>query len=365
MAILLESYIQRCSGDTDVMMEDMRTIYSKLNDDLSKQIYLCRFNYSISEDDRHIDKLVDISVRTSNLWRKLRADSELINGEKLVLFGNGIWGDTIFNEFRHLNWECIIDNSPTAEEKNGIPIVQADAFFTHYEKVRIVISSYKNRREMVEQCIKAGVREADIIDVSSVIYELTEGRIYFDNTVPMRLNDGVFVDGGCFDGSDTKRFLEHHQGTALCFEPDERNIDRIREKLSDCEKGRYRIIPKGLWSESGRLSFLSDGNVGSHVDITAQGAEKVEVGTIDAEVGKSKVSMIKMDIEGAELEALKGAQNIIRKDRPVLAISVYHKPEDIVEIPKYILSLHDGYRLFMRHYSFSWYDTVLYAVPEE
>lgn len=70
-----------------------------------------------------------------------------------------------------------------------------------------------------------------------------------------------------------------------------------------------------------------------------------------------------MDIEGAELKALEGATECISKYSPQLAISVYHKPEDIIEIPMFIKSLNPKYRFWLRHYSLSWFDTVLYAVP--
>ena len=77
---------------------------------------------------------------------------------------------------------------------------------------------------------------------------------------------------------------------------------------------------------------------------------------------KERVTFIKMDIEGAELEALKGARNIITKYRPKLAICLYHKPEDIITIPKYIKSLLPEYKLYVRHYSNNTGEFVLYAV---
>ena len=69
-----------------------------------------------------------------------------------------------------------------------------------------------------------------------------------------------------------------------------------------------------------------------------------------------------MDIEGTEMEALKGAEYIIKKYKPKLAISIYHKPEDIVEIPKYILNINPDYKLYLRHYSDNAGETVLYAI---
>ena len=75
------------------------------------------------------------------------------------------------------------------------------------------------------------------------------------------------------------------------------------------------------------------------------------------------VTFIKMDVEGAELEVIKGAKNIIMRQHPRLAVSIYHKIEDIWEIPTLILEYYSGYQLYLRHYSFSYYDTVLYAIP--
>jgi len=70
-----------------------------------------------------------------------------------------------------------------------------------------------------------------------------------------------------------------------------------------------------------------------------------------------------MDIEGAELEALKGAERIIREHKPKLAICAYHKPEDIYTLPEFIKGCRDDYRLYLRHYSpYNTFDTVLYAV---
>lgn len=88
----------------------------------------------------------------------------------------------------------------------------------------------------------------------------------------------------------------------------------------------------------------------------------IEVAAVDDVLWDKDVTFIKMDIEGAELEALKGAGLTIQRCKPKLAICVYHKPEDIWEIPNLILDYYPDYKLYLRHYSLHFGETVLYAV---
>ena len=69
-----------------------------------------------------------------------------------------------------------------------------------------------------------------------------------------------------------------------------------------------------------------------------------------------------MDIEGFEIKALTGASNLITKNKPKLAICIYHKFEDLWEIPFYIKRLNAEYKIYIRHHSFNLYETVCYAI---
>jgi hypothetical protein len=86
---------------------------------------------------------------------------------------------------------------------------------------------------------------------------------------------------------------------------------------------------------------------------------------LDTEMVDKKISFIKMDIEGSELAALQGAMNIIKNQRPVLAISVYHKFFDIIEIPRFLSSLGIDCEYYLRHYTLNASETVFYAVPRK
>lgn len=97
---------------------------------------------------------------------------------------------------------------------------------------------------------------------------------------------------------------------------------------------------------------------------TLPGAIRVETLAIDDMVSNEKLDRmdyIKMDIEGSELESLRGAENTIRRFRPKLAISVYHKPDDVWLVQQYIDSLGLGYRFALRHFTIHAEETILFA----
>ena len=103
--------------------------------------------------------------------------------------------------------------------------------------------------------------------------------------------------------------------------------------------------------------------VGSMITETTTGTVTIETAAIDEIVKDDKVTFLKLDVEGAEMKALQGAKNTILKNKPRLAVCIYHKPEDIIEIPAYLLSLNPDYHFYIRHYKLSYNETVLYAIP--
>jgi len=181
--------------------------------------------------------------------------------------------------------------------------------------------------------------------------------------------DVVIDAGGCY--GDTALYFAHEvgeNGKVYSFEflPEnlvvfEQNMS-LNPELSD----RINLVKMPLWSKSGEQLFVEGSGPGTRVVPNAShlGATRVETIMIDDLVSSEKldhVDFIKMDIEGAELESLRGAENTIRQFRPKLAISVYHKFNDLWEIPQYIDSLGLGYRFALRHFTIHAEETVLFA----
>lgn len=123
----------------------------------------------------------------------------------------------------------------------------------------------------------------------------------------------------------------------------------------------YTLVEKAMYDREETLRFKSDRTDSCVCD---DGDVMVTTGRIDDYLGEQRIGIIKMDIEGCEYNALLGARETIMRDAPVLAISVYHKLEDIIELPLLIGSMYPSYRYFLRHYAFSRTDTILYAIPE-
>lgn len=185
---------------------------------------------------------------------------------------------------------------------------------------------------------------------------------YFDPV--MDLNDKeVFVDCGAYTGDTAETFMRkvnNRYRHYFAFEPDPNNFKTASAFLK--EKPATTIIPKGLWSCDTKLCFKE--GYASCSTVTEEGEVAVEVTSIDHYFSDKELvpTIIKMDIEGSELEALKGAENIIRQYKPKLAICIYHKPQDLYEIPQFIKSCRSDYKLYIRHYTDTFAELVMYAI---
>lgn len=188
---------------------------------------------------------------------------------------------------------------------------------------------------------------------------------YFDEDIFLPKENETFVDCGAYDGDsllDFFAFLKKHNVSTykkcFAFEPDKDNFEKLKKNVSDYPNiAAYQL---GTYYCKDSLHFSDGNDTGS--SIQSSGGVIIDVDSIDNITNGEKVTYIKMDIEGAELDTLKGAQKTILKYRPKLAICVYHKPEDLLTIPSYILSLHKDYRLYLRNYMMPGRETVLYAI---
>jgi len=190
-----------------------------------------------------------------------------------------------------------------------------------------------------------------------------------DRVIEAAEGDTVIDGGGCY--GETALYFAFKTGSAgqvISFEfmPENLSIFHLNMSLNPDLAQRVKLIEKPLWERSGEKLFIEGSGPGTRIrsDASDPNARQIETISIDDLVSKNgldKLDFIKMDIEGAELKALMGAEKSIRKYRPEMAISIYHKPEDFWTISQYIAGLGLGYRFALRHFTIHQEETVFFA----
>ena len=183
---------------------------------------------------------------------------------------------------------------------------------------------------------------------------------YFDNLILPNIKNITFVDGGGYVGDTCSQVVKNYPDYKKIYliEPIAENLRIAKRDLGYLEN--IEFIECGLSNKKERLLFNEEKSFSS---MYGKGTQKVDVDTLD-NIIKEKVDYIKLDIEGAEQDAIEGAKNTIQKYKPVLAICIYHKAEDWYEIPKKVLAIESGYKIYIRHYMEGIFETVMYFIPK-
>jgi FkbM family methyltransferase len=194
---------------------------------------------------------------------------------------------------------------------------------------------------------------------------------YFPSTAAgvdiFRFNNETIVDCGAYNGDSIKEFIKKAKKqikAIIAFEPDKRSFEQLESYVTKmCPKDiKVTLYNAGVYDRcAGSLCFNEDENAVTS-SLSDTGKKTIQVVAIDECPECVGATFIKMDVEGAELAALYGARETIKANKPKLAISIYHKAEDFWTIPYFIRQLNPDYKLYIRHHSYSWLETVLYAV---
>lgn len=185
---------------------------------------------------------------------------------------------------------------------------------------------------------------------------------YFHPSFYYNDND-VVIDGGAYIGDTVEAFNRNVKVKEIhCFEPDFENYQKIHSI-----NGINKVIPINLrlWSDDTELRFSSSKETVSYgCKISNEGDITIKVTSIDNYCIDNDVipTVIKLDVEGAERDSLLGSKNIISLYKPKLAISIYHKYDDIWEIVKLIKKIRPDYNFYLGHHTESWMETILYGV---
>lgn len=206
-------------------------------------------------------------------------------------------------------------------------------------------------------------RLLDFDSPAGLMAQVCEGAQYFPPDLIHLKSDEVFVEAGAYTGDTLADFVKRSDGrfdSIHCFELDAKNFKALRVTASSFQSAEKIILyPVGLWNEPMEITY----SVEKSQSTIGAGDAKGRVVRLDDAIDNARVTFLKMDIEGAEPKALKGACNTILAQKPKLAICVYHHLKDLWEIPLYIKSLVPEYRIYLRHHTKLEYETVCYALP--
>lgn len=196
-----------------------------------------------------------------------------------------------------------------------------------------------------------------------------QGMLYLDYMTRDAI--AVVIDGGVANGGVEREMLRHLPAVRrmVGFDPVPELYQRSPHREALESGGVFEFVPQGLWREPCQMKVHLNGD-GSYVtgvdrEPAAQTVDLTSIDTFVAQHVLETVDLIKLDVEGSELQALEGGMASIRRFRPVLAVCMYHDREDLFDIPLYLARELADYTFRIGHYSTTFIDTVLYAIPRE
>lgn len=343
------------------------------------------------------------------------------NNQKLGIYGTGLAGKTVFDSLEKMGVQVSFfldqDNQKIGKkfcdreiadiskiDKDASILIAANPSYGIHERLRkqgiaqwkyvdpeyLYLLSEGHTREKIKQTIKEN--EDKILQVYDMLEDEKSKQVlelilkhrldhelelisriydenqYFGNDLIGIIN-GNFVDCGAFDGDTMRRFLKQVDGEYhyYAFEAEKENYDRLATYCQENNIKNISLYNLAVYDKKTQLSFLRDEGEekvsGKALESEGKDDCYIQADSIDNVLGNKKVDVIVMDIEGAEIRALYGAQKCINNWQPRLAISAYHSIEHLWKIPLLIKEINADYRLFYRHHRWNMHDTVCYAIP--
>ena len=365
----------RGSGNMNEHFSEMADkVYAHLNDEISKKIFEARRSFASTGDIGYITGL-DSKYRNLNSDMQVFAE-KLQKGSHCLIYGAGVAGHFLAGRFKQFGVivDCFIDQDESkgpVDKDTGIKVITE-------KELKENKALYCDKTVIISYPVKPvadGVRKRLIedigIDEKNIcfgIFDLRNNQGQYFDYFEARENE-VFVDCGCFDGATCFNFAGWCGAKGFdhiySFEADQKNYAKSKEILAPL--GKCDLYPYGTADSSKKVYFAAEAFETSCIISREEaekrkfeGVEEIESVALDDVLEGKKITFIKMDIEGAEYEALLGARKLIMENRPRMAISVYHKFEDFVTLANLVLEMHPDYRIAFRHYGFDDLETVMY-----
>ncbi len=244
-------------------------------------------------------------------------------------------------------YDMVLPDMPVAGEEEYFT---AEFYNAHYDEI---VRTYELLADPESRSIYASVINYKLTGKISYLLDNYSERGELYEIMP-RDQIHVAVDGGAYNGDTAREMSEYlpYLSKIYALEPDRRSFKKL-SAYAEISPVTVDPINAALWSEDRRGSFIDSGNRNSSVSSTPSykhADTEIPLVSLDG-LEISSVDHIKLDVEGAELEALIGAEKTIERDKPVLLVSIYHRSRDVFSIPLYLAEKYKFYDLYLRRLS--------------
>lgn len=190
-------------------------------------------------------------------------------------------------------------------------------------------------------------------------------RHYFDLDIIPKCSDEVFVDLGSYVGDTVLDFISSYSSNCYrkiyCYEMTDTTFAKLKDNLSEYDNIIYK---NKAVSDSVGVKFINNSSEGLSANTLGDSGDlEIDVVSLDDDI-TDKITFLKMDIEGSEQAAIRGAKSHIKNDHPKMTLSVYHNNEDIWKVPRMIDGISSDYKFYLRSYGGNIFPTeiVLYCI---
>ena len=356
--------------------EVIRQIQSRLRDALSAILFEGWLQLLCGGDEKDLGRMVrryweqaDVQVQKNSpeLFTMLQKQVEVYDTRE-VIFAVGSISDLRQMRFcrgmgGRIQSVCCASAELLASRKENDPPFTAIASERLPECVPVVVPPGAQSQTVKAALSAAGVgasRQLSEDEFPLIPFTDMEG-CYFDSAILDFGEDACFVDGGALDLYSSHRFARKTRGCYRAIHAYEPDPDNFQECLQNSQlfDERLHLRQLALWDQQKRLPFKARGECSC---CHPQGSGTVRAETLDDLLEDTSPTHIKLHLEGAEQAALRGARQTIRRCHPQLMIALGHRVDDILQIPQIILEADASYHFYLRHYSNTITETVLYAL---
>ncbi len=364
--------------------DKVRGLYGLLQDDLSRNVFWARMRYDCEPNEANNQKLSELydelalrqqtqSMKWSQELDRLKQKLREWKSSNVFIYGAGYSGTTIGSNLLKNGIDfcgyCDRDADLFTHGVQDKPIYPEAELLKHKEDGYVILG-VSHKRGGYEEAIRflrqisfpeeriwTFYRELDMVDLLSPTYF----------QLPQYFRDGTaFVDCGCYNGETSLYFAQKfagHYSNIFAFEPEPNNYRRCKDYLSGAD--RAQVFRIALADRKGKLAMYETSDQNAYLDLkdgkayhaynpvfTMKPHECIEtdIDTLDHLLGEEPIGYIKVETMGAELLTLQGAAGILKRDKPVIAVKIHHRPGDMVEIMDYLHQIVPEYRFWLRQY---------------